>query len=142
MKTRNGLYPLSAAGLLLVGAFLMLGAYGHFEAVLPSLSDVDQDANTFALLLPGLILAAAGVLSVALCKSLWDGSRRGLDAALAINTLALGYLLYLLWKGVPGHPVAMFTGIVACNLLLLLATRLGMVWRVGGSAAGNDGRDG
>jgi hypothetical protein len=140
MKAHNGLYPLSAAGSLLAGIFLLLGAYGHFEAVLPSLSAAHDDANAFALLLPGSILAAAGVLSVALCKSLWDGRRRGLNAALTINTLTLAYLLYLMWQGVPNHPVAVFTGIVACNLVVLLTTRLGMVWQIGGAAAGSGGR--
>lgn len=139
MKTRNGLHPLSAIGSVLVGTFLVLGAYGHFTAVLPSLSGADRDANTFTLLLPGLILAAAGLLSAALCKVLWDGRRWALDAALGINVMALGYLLYLLWKGVPDHPVAMFSGIVACNLVLLCATRLGLVWRIGGATAGNGG---
>ena len=135
MNADNGLHKLTAVGAVLVGAFLLLGAAGHFRAVLP-LIDADPDhADAFRLLLPGIILAASGLLSAALCKVLWEGRKRALDVAAGINAAALAYLLYLLWKGVPDHPVALFTGIVACNLVVLAATRFGLVWPVGQSRA-------
>ena len=125
---RNGLHRLAAAGAVLVGVFLLMGAAGHFEAVLPVIDDPEREANGFALLLPGLILAAAGVFSVSLCKALWDAARWAVNVALTTNALALIYLLYLMWRGVPDHPVALFTGIVACNLLVLVVTRAGLTW--------------
>ena len=124
----NGLYRLAAAGAVLVGSFLLLGAYGHLDAVLPTEGD-----GVFRLLLPGLILAGIGLINLLSCKWLWDGSRPSLSIALATNALALTYLLYLLARGVPGHPVALFTGIVACYWVLLLAIRFGLVWPVDGA---------
>ena len=128
MSGDNGLHKVAAGGAALVGTFLVLGAYGHFEAVWPAISRGGKSGNAMALALPGVILVFTGVFSVALCKSLWDGRRMAVDAALAINTLALVYLVYLLLRGVPGHPVGLFTGIVACNVTLLAATRAGLVW--------------
>ncbi len=128
MSTRNGLHRLAAGGAVLVGTFLMMGAYGHIMAVLPVMQSGASDSGSFALSLPGVILATAGVLSVALCKALWDGRPWALNGAIVINALALIYFSYLLWRGLPGHPVAMFTGVVACNTVLLLATRFGLVW--------------
>ncbi len=134
---RNSLHTLCAVGAVLVGTFLLMGAYGHLEAVLPIEGD-----GAFALVLPGLILASGGLVNLALCKWLWDGSERALSGALVINALALVYLLYLLAIGVPGHPVAMFTGIVACYWALLLATRLGLVWPAdAGRASADDAVD-
>ncbi len=137
MGTRNGLHILAAGGAVLVGAFLALGAFGHFEAVLPSINEGGSDRSAFALLLPGIILASAGVISIALSKALWDGRRWALDVASTINALALIYFGFLLWKGLPGHPVAIFAAIVACNLVLLLATRSGLVWPVGDAGWGD-----
>ena len=133
MHSRNGLHILAAAGAMLVGVFLLIGAAGHLQAVLPSIRDGSGD-NALSLLLPGLLLAVAGALNVSSCRPLWDGGRLAMNAALAVNVLALIYLVYLLQKGVPGHPVGLFTGIVACYAVLLALTRLGLVWRVGDPA--------
>ena len=128
MRRDNGLNKVTAGGAVLVGTFLILGAYGHFDAVWPSITGDDPATDATALLLPGLILAASGLLGIALCKALWSGLRHAFDAAIVINVLTLVYLVYLLGKGVPGHPIGVFTGIVACNLVLVLAPRLGLVW--------------
>ncbi|WOJ97908.1 hypothetical protein R0137_04855 [Congregibacter brevis] len=130
MMHSNGLHKIAAAGAVIVGAFLIMGAYGHFAAVLPLMSDAETLAAQLRLWVPGLILGSAGALSAAMVKMLWSGRRIALDVALGINTLAVLYFGYLLWKGVPGHPVGLFTGIVSCNLVLLLATRLGLIWPV------------
>lgn len=127
---RNLLYNLCAIGAVAVGVFLLLGAWGHFEAVLPLLRGDAAGAgqSAFALLLPSVLLAVGGVLNGVLCKVLWDGRRSAVDFALVLNLLLLGYLAWLLWVGVPGHPVATFAGVVAGNIVLLAATRLGLVW--------------
>lgn len=127
---RNGLYRIAAVGAVLVGVFLMMGAYGHIAAVRPMMDAEGTAPGSLRLWLPGLILAFAGMLSVALSKWLWAGMRLAVAAALLINALALAYFLYLLWTGVPNHPVGLFAGIVSCNLVLLMATRLGLVWPV------------
>ncbi|MEL7448473.1 MAG: hypothetical protein AAFN78_04645 [Pseudomonadota bacterium] len=137
---RNGLHRVAAGGAVLVGIFLLMGAAGHFEAVLPVVNDPGREGSGFALLVPGLILAAAGLFSVSLCKALWDARRWGINVALTTNALALVYLLYLMWRGVPDHPVALFTGIVACNLLVLVATRAGLVWPAQSPSSGEDGK--
>ncbi len=139
MRRDNGLNKVTAVGAVLVGTFLILGAYGHFEAVWPSITGDDPATDAKALLLPGLILAASGLLGVTLCKALWDGRRQAFDVAIAINALTLVYLVYLLGKGVPDHPIGVFTGVVACNLVLVLAPRLGLVWPARASATDEEG---
>jgi len=118
---------LSAAGAVLVGAFLLLGAFGHVEAVLPRIQ-VEGAVSPLRLLLPAAFLGLAAVTNLALCKLLWDGSARGLQAALLVNSLLLAYLVYLLWHGVPGHPIVNFTSVVASYLIVLAAQKFGMVW--------------
>ena len=126
---RNGLHTLAAVGALLVGVFLIMGAYGHFQAVWPMITG--DAPNATALAMPGIILAATGILSVGLCKMLRGGVSAAFDANLVIDSLALGYFLYLLGMGnVPDHPIGVFAGVMACNLVLLAVTRLGLVWPV------------
>ena len=123
----NGLNKLTALGAVLVGVFFLAGAYGHYQAVWPLITG--NAGNSTALIVPGAILAVAGLVSISLCRALWDGGGASIDVALAINALALGYFLFLMWKGeVPDHPIGIFTGVVACNLVLLAVTRLGLVW--------------
>jgi hypothetical protein len=45
-----------------------------------------------------------------------------------INSLVLLYLVYLLIRGLPDHPITIFTGVVACNLAVLASTRAGLAW--------------
>ncbi len=133
----NGLHKLTALGAVLVGVFFLAGAYGHYEAVWPLITG--DAANKTALIGPGAILAMAGVISIALCKPLWDGMGTALDATIVINVLALGYFLFLMGQGeVPDHPIGIFAGVVACNLVLLMATRLGLVWPAVAAPDSND----
>lgn len=129
-NSNNLLYRLAAIGGVLVGIFLLLGAYGHLAAVLPAISSESggEIVQQFALLLPGLLLFVSGVLNAALCKYLWDEKQWSLQLALLSNVVVLTYLGYLLWKGVPDHPVGMFLAMVASHVVLLGATRVGLVW--------------
>lgn len=135
---RNGLPSIASAGSVLLGVFLIMGAYGHFIAVLPLMADAATVAAHLRLSAPGLILGLAGVLNITLAKSLWRGHRIGINVALGINTLALVYFVYLLWKNVPNHPIGLFAGIVSCDLVLLLGTRLGLVWPIIDNNGEND----
>lgn len=132
MKTesRNLLYVLAAIGGAFVGCSLLLGAYGHLAAVLPAIGGEDNASivRRLALVLPGLFLLVPGVLNFALCRFLWDGKLWSLRLALTGNGLALAYLVYLLWKGVPGHPVGIFLAIIASYVVLLGAIRSGLIW--------------
>jgi hypothetical protein len=123
----NWLPPLSAIGAVLVGVFLLLGAYGHLEAVLPAVAS-DGGAGSFRLLLPGTVLALGGIMNIVFCRLLWTGSRVAQHVALVINSLVLMYLIYLLVRGMPDHPITIFTGVVACNLAVLASTRAGLRW--------------
>jgi hypothetical protein len=105
----------------------MLGALGHVEAVLSRIQSA-AELSPLQLLLPGIILGLAGLMNLALCKLLWDGNDRSLHAALILNALLLAYLLYLVWHGVPGHPIVTFTSVVASYCVVLAAQGLGMVW--------------
>jgi hypothetical protein len=123
----NRLPRVGAGAAVVVGAFLLLGAHGHVDAVLPAVRD--GTGESLWLLLPGLILGMAGAANIALCKLVWDASPSGLTAALAVNSLTLLYLAWLLWTGVvPDHPIALFTGVVASHAVLLAANRFGLVW--------------
>jgi hypothetical protein len=123
----NWLPPLSAVVAVLVGALLLLGAYGHLEAVLPATAS-EGGAGRFRLLLPGTVLALGGITNIVLCRLLWTGSRGAQHVALAINSLVLLYLVYLLIRGIPGHPITFFTGVVACHLAVLVSIRAGLAW--------------
>ena len=127
---RNSLYSIAAVGGILLGAFLLAGAYGHFAAVWPGVTG-EPDAATrerFSLLFPGIVLAATGVVNVALCRALWTGTYWALQLALAMNLLAAVYLGYLLTRGVPGHPIGEFLAVVLSYVVLLGAIRMGLIW--------------
>jgi hypothetical protein len=106
-----------------------VGANGHLQAVLPLVGEGSfTDDEHLRLLLPALILGVAGAVNIVLCKLVWDARPSGVSAALVTNSLALLYLVCLLWRGVPDHPIAVFTGIVASYIVLLAANRIGLVW--------------
>lgn len=129
-RSENRLPRVGAGGAILVGAFLLLGAHGHVEAVLPAV----RSGGSLWLLVPGLVLGVAGAVNIALCKLVWDARPSGLDAALAVNVLTLLYLVWLLRTGVPGHPIAIFTGVVASHAVLLAGNRFGLRWPADASA--------
>lgn len=128
MVKQNGLHRFAGGGALLVGGLLVTAAFGHFQAVLPLINDSPDEVSGFTLLFPGFVLVATGALSMLCCKALWDGRQWAVNLALAGNTLAFIYLLYLMRQTLPGHPIAIFTGTLACNLLLLALIRVGLVW--------------
>ena len=124
---RNHLHALAAVGGLVMGVFLLLGAYGHYAAVWPML-DAPLDEGRFRLLLPGLMLALPGVINIVVCRAVWVGARWSVNLSLAANILAAVYLGYQLFRGVPGHPIGLFLALVSSYTLLLVAIRLGLVW--------------
>jgi hypothetical protein len=129
-QSENRLPRVGAVGAILVGAFLLIGAHGHVDAVLPAVRS--GTGENLWLLVPGLILGVAGAANIGLCKLVWDANPSGLNAALTVNCLTLLYLAWLLWTGVvPDHPIALFTGVVASQAVLLAANRFGLVWPAG-----------
>lgn len=133
----NSLYRVAAGGGVVLGVFLLLGGFGHLQAVRPALEQAGStsDASAFALLLPALMLLTTGLIDIALCRALWRGSAWSLNLALLSNTLATTYLMYLLAQGVPGHPIGLFLALVASFVLLLGVIRLGLVWPAAASSA-------
>lgn len=127
---RNLLYNLAAIGGVFLAIFLLAGAYGHLAAVLPAIGSESSTAigPGLVLLLPGLLLLATGILNVALCRFIWSGRQWSLQLALLGNGLTLAYLAYLLWAEVPDHPIGLFLAMVTCYVVLLGATRFGLVW--------------
>ncbi|KAA9129645.1 hypothetical protein F3N42_14875 [Marinihelvus fidelis] len=129
-SAKNWLPRLAALGAALLGVFLLLGAWGHLQAVAQAVwSDgIEPTPRRWTLILPAAILATAGLVNLAASKPLWSGSGPSLYAALAGNGLTLAYLLFLLVTGVPGHPVGLFTSLVVCEFLVLVAVRAGLRW--------------
>ena len=122
---------LASGGGLLLGAFLLLAAYGHFSAVWPAVEAAmgRSEDSRYSLLLPGLLLVFTGLINISLCRALWTGTRWALHLALFFNTLAAMYFVYLLVsQGAPDHPIGPFVAMVSSYLILLGAIRLGLVW--------------
>ena len=129
-RTPNSLYRLAGGASVLLAAFLLAGASGHFTAVWPLVAGADDpfDQRSLLLLLPGGILMATGLANIALCQGLWQGRRWALNVSLAFNAVALVYLGHLFSRGVPEHPIGVFFSMVAAFLLLLGAIRAGLAW--------------
>jgi hypothetical protein len=126
---KNSLYNLAAVGGALLGALLLLGAYGHFAAVWPMINDEPDTNRRIALLFPGAALLATGLIDIALLIPLWKGKRRPLLLALVLNTLAMVYFGYLLYLNVaPDHPIGVFLALVASYVLLLSVIKAGLTW--------------
>jgi hypothetical protein len=129
MPPKNSLYNLAAVSGAVLGAFLLLGAYGHFAAVWPMISDEPESNRRIALLFPGTVLLATGLIDIALCMPLWKGQPRPLMLALVLNTLAMVYLGYLLFvNAAPDHPIGIFLALVASYVLLLSVIKAGLTW--------------
>ncbi len=104
-----------------VGVFLLLGAFGHLDAVWALARD--WSFESLLLLLPGAILLVIGLFNLLATGPLWTGRPGVLSIALGLNTGLLAYLVYLLLRGVPGHPLLFFTGLVSGLLVLLAVSR-------------------
>ena len=129
----SALHRLAAVIGVGLGGLLLLGSYGHFEAVWPALTGdpAATSASRASLLLPGLVLISAGLINIAVVRMLWVGTRWGLLLALLSNLLAVVYLGLLLGRGVPDHPIGLFLAVVASHALLLGAIRAGLQWPAG-----------
>ncbi|UHQ55794.1 hypothetical protein [Microbulbifer sp. YPW16] len=126
---RNSLYSLAAVGAVLLGALLTLGAYGHFAAVWGQMISEDTALpRRLLLMLPGVTLAGAAVLNILLSKPLWQARGYALTATLVGNLVATAYLVYLLVRGVPGHPIGIFLALEMSLVILLVSIRAGLVW--------------
>ncbi|MFI2810039.1 hypothetical protein [Microbulbifer sp. JSM ZJ756] len=126
---RNSLYSLAAVGAVLLGILLTMGAYGHFAAVWEQMmSDETALPRRLLLMLPGATLAGTAVLNILLSKPLWQGRGYALTATLVGNLLATAYLVYLIIRGVPGHPIGIFLALEMSLVILLVSIRAGLVW--------------
>lgn len=119
----------SVAGVLL-GLFLMLGAYGHFAAVWPTLAD-SADATIFkrfVLIVPGAVLVLTGAINIGFCRLLWTSVAWTLKLALVFNMATVIYLTYLLTTDITGHPIGLFLALVSSHALVLGAISMGLAW--------------
>ncbi|WP_444922377.1 hypothetical protein ACJJID_08725 [Microbulbifer sp. CnH-101-G] len=126
---RNALYRLAAIGAVILGLFLTLGAQGHFVAIWPMVISDEMDlSHGLLLMLPGVMLAGTAALNLLLCKPLWQERGYALNVTLTGNLLTMSYLFYLMIRGVPNHPIGVFLALEMSFVLLLVATRAGLVW--------------
>ncbi|GAB2877209.1 hypothetical protein ACCI51_19080 [Microbulbifer echini] len=126
---RNALYRLAAIAAVILGLFLTLGAQGHFVAIWPLVTSDGMGLSRGSLLmLPGVMLAGTAVLNFLFCKPLWQERGYGLNVTLAGNLVTTSYLLYLMIRGVPNHPIGIFLALEMSFVLLLVGTRAGLVW--------------
>lgn len=126
---RNALYNLAAAGAVLLGVLITLGAYGHFVAVWSQITGEDTALlRRLLLMLPGATLAGTAALNILLSKPLWQARGYALTVTLVGNLLAMLYLIYLMIQGVPDHPIGVFLALEMSFVILLIAIRAGLVW--------------
>ncbi|MEJ2419417.1 MAG: hypothetical protein P8Y45_21335 [Exilibacterium sp.] len=103
-----------------------MGAYGHFVAVWAQMTGEDTAIQRrLLLMLPGAMLAGTAVLNILLSKSLWQARGYALTVAL-MGTMV--YLIYLLIRVVPDHPIGIFLALETSYVILLLGIRAGLVW--------------
>lgn len=127
---RSALHALAAVGGVLIGFFLLAGAYGHYAAVGPVLDGAADPLpnDRFGLLLPVLMLALPGVIDIGVCRAVWAGKQWSLNLAAAANFSAAIYLAYQMLRGIPGHPIGLFLALVSSYTLVLAAIRMGLEW--------------
>ena len=129
-ETTNTLHRVASGSGVLLGAFLLLGGFGHLFGVRAPLAETvsPSDQSLFALLLPTVVLIGAGLTNIGLCRSLWRGHEGALNGALLVNALTMVYVASLLPRDVPGHPIGTFLALAACHVVLLGSIRLGLAW--------------
>lgn len=128
--TFNLLPPLASVAGVLVGVFLVLGAYGHFTAVWPTLVG-SAGAPVFKrlmLIVPSVVLVLTGVMNIGFCRLLWTRVAWTLKLALMCNLATVIYLTYLMITGIAGHPIGLFLALSCSYVLVLGAIRAGLVW--------------
>ncbi|MEM1412818.1 MAG: hypothetical protein AAGH19_10720 [Pseudomonadota bacterium] len=114
-------YRLVAVFAGVVGVFLLLGSFGHLDATMSLVRGLSLP--TLLLLFPGVLLLGIGLFNLLASWGLWNGKPLIYSVAVGINGLLLAYLAFLLLRGVPGHPLWFFTGLVGAYFLLLMAVR-------------------
>ena len=109
---------------VLVGIFLVLGGWGHLQAVGPGVWGAEDGVTSAGAikLLPTAILLVGGLLNIALCKPLWDSRQWAYAVCIVITAAALVYLFYLLLSDLQDHPIPVFVGIVSAYLFSLIVT--------------------
>lgn len=105
-----------------VGVFLLLGGFGHLAAIWPPAEGFTVEF--VVLLLPALLLLGIGSFNLLVTRALWLGSARVYSMALGLNGVLMAYLLYLLFSGVPGHPLMTFVAIVGVFIAALAFVRM------------------
>ena len=114
------LAKLAAVAAVIVGIFLVLGGYGHLEAILAEQGD---GAGSLTRLASGGVLLIPGIFNIGLAWFLWQSRSWAYLTALLVTLVAFAYLVYLFITGVPGHPIGLFCGILGAHVGLLLAAR-------------------
>ena len=128
INAHNSLYPISATTGGLLTILLTLGAYGHFAAIWLQLVNSPEAWRSALLALPGLMLAATAAINLLLFKPLWQTKHWALWGALTANALTLCYLVWLMWRGVPNHPIGVFLTLQLSYVIMLSATAAGLRW--------------
>lgn len=126
---QNALYKLAAAGAVLLSVLLTLGANGHFVAIWAQVMSEDTALpRRLLLMLPGAMLAGTAALNILFSKPLWQARGYALTATLVGNLLTMLYLIYLMIRGVPDHPIGIFLALETSYVMLLMGIRTGLVW--------------
>lgn len=132
---RNALYRLAGVGSVLLGLLFLVGASGHLSETWPMVVADPPENRSLRLLLPGLILALAGLLNVSLCWGLWVAKPVASRLTVIVNLLVTFYLAYLLHRGVPDHPIGFFLAFASSQTILLGAIQAGLTWPAAGAKA-------
>jgi len=119
------LCKISAFAAVLVGVFLILGGYGHLEAIIAGIrSQGEQPGMAFLpRMATGGVLLIPGLFNIAASPWIWLGKSQALLLSLVLTLASFLYFVYLLVVGVPDHPIAAFAVIVGAYLALLIFTR-------------------
>ncbi|WP_299948526.1 hypothetical protein [uncultured Microbulbifer sp.] len=140
VSQRNALYRLAAGSAVLLGLFLILGAHGHVVAIWPMVIDESTVIpRRLLLMLPGVMLIGTAVLNILLCKPLWQERGHALNVMLAGNLFAMSYLVYLMIRDVPNHPVGAFLTLEMSYVILLVGIRVDLVWPATAKTPGETG---
>jgi len=113
---------LTASASLVVGVFLVMGGYGHLNAVIPIWLAQDQSfgISSLVLLATGGVLLLPGVINLVTCWWIWRRRKWAFVLSLAATSASFLYLAYLLITGVPGHPIVFFAVLIGAYLALLV----------------------
>jgi len=126
----NLLYRLAALYGTLLGTLLILGAFGHIQGVwMRLIADSNLPISSkLPLLLPGVILAATGLLNFLFFRALWEAKEKAQSITLLVNVIASIYFAKLLHQGIPDHPIGLFLSSSLCHVILLSVIHAGLSW--------------